>query len=411
MSSSFSLRPSLQIFLTVACTAMAYFCVGLPLAVLPGWVHLDLGYSAVIAGVAISMQYVATVSSRRLVGSMADTVGPKQSIMVGFSCCLGSGIAAVLAGWIARMDHHGTMVPLAALGVILLSRILLGCGESMIGTGSIAWAIARTHPAHTARVISWNGIATYGAIALGAPVGTWLYAAGGMEAVGAALLVTGLLGLVFAWPQLATPAMQAERLPFRAVFLRVLPYGLALALGAIGFGVISAFIALYYAARGWAEAWVALSTFGCCFVLARILFLGAIARHGGLKVALAFLGLETLGLLLVWAGAHAWVAAAGAGLAGFGFALIFPALGMIVVDLAPPQNRGSAIGAYSMFTDVALCAVGPVAGLLAANVSYGAPFLFGALSSLCGAVLVGLLLRGKVKQGRHGRAVSASGMS
>lgn len=367
---------------------MAYFCVGLPLAVLPGWVHVDLGYSAVIAGVAISMQYVATVLSRRLVGSMADMTGPKRSIIVGFACCLGSGIAAMIAGWTASM-------PLAALGMIMLSRILLGCGESMIGTGSIAWAIARTGTGHTARVISWNGIATYGAIALGAPVGTWLYALGGMEAVGAALLLTGLLGLVFAWPQVATPAMQAERLPFRAVFMRVLPYGATLALGAIGFGVMSAFIALYYAARGWAEAWVALSAFGCCFVIARLLFLRAIARHGGLKVALAFLSIEMLGLLLVWMGDHAWLAVVGAGAAGFGFALIFPALGMIVVDLAPPQNRGSALGAYSMFTDVALCAVGPVAGLLAAHVSYGAPFLFGALASLAGAVMVGVLLRAR----------------
>jgi MFS family permease len=392
--SSYLARPSNQILLTVACTALAYFCVGLPLAVLPGWVHGNLGYSAVIAGAAISMQYVATVVSRRMVGPMADTAGPKRTILVGFACCLSSGLAAIGAGAIAGLAPHAHgLVPMAALAAILLSRILLGFGESMIGTGAIAWAIARTGTDHTARVISWNGIATYGAIALGAPVGTWLYASGGMMAVGMALLAAGLAGLAFAWPQAATQVVKAQRLPFRAVFLRVLPYGAVLALGAIGFGVISAFIALYYSAQGWAGAWVALSAFGCCFVLARMLFVRSIARHGGLKVALAFLVIETLGLGLVWAGEHAWVAALGAGLAGFGFALVFPALGMIVVDLAPPQNRGSAIGAYSMFTDVALCVTGPVAGFLAANASYGAPFLFGAVASLAGVVMVAVLLR------------------
>lgn len=395
--------PSVQILLTVTCTALAYFAVGLPLAVLPGWVHQGLGYSAVIAGAAISMQYVATIVSRRIVGPMADTSGPKVSILVGFACILASGIAGIAASWL-------TMAPAAALGVMMLSRILLGFGESMIGTGAITWAIARAGSNHTARVISWNGIATYGGIALGAPIGTWLYGMGQMTAVSVALLATGLIGLLFALPQVATQVVQAPRLPFRAVFMRVLPHGTALAMGAIGFGVISAFIALYYTAQGWNSAWVALSAFGCCFVLSRLLFVSSIARHGGLKVALAFFAVETFGLFLIWAVPHAWAAAIGAGAAGFGFALIFPALGMIVVDLVPPQNRGSAIGAYSMFTDVALCATGPVAGLLAANVTYAAPFLFGAVASLTGLLMMVVMIRGQADgegrdyvPGRRGR--------
>jgi MFS family permease len=387
--SRFSLSSSaMQILLTVTCTALAYFAVGLPLAVLPGWVHGDLGYSAVVAGIAISMQYVATIVSRRIVGPMADTSGPKVSILVGFACCLASGIASCAASFLTGMHA-------LALAVMLFSRILLGFGESMLGTGAIAWAIGRTGPEHTARVISWNGIATYGGIALGAPAGTWLYAMGKMNAVGLALLVTGLFGLLFAWPQKASPVIRAQRLPFRAVLMRVMPYGTALALGAIGFGVISAFIALYYAAQGWSGAWVALSVFGVCFVAARVLFVDSIARHGGLKMSLIFFAIETVGQFLIWAVPHSWAAVAGAGAAGFGFALIFPALGLIVVDLVPAQNRGSAIGAYSMFTDVALCVTGPVAGLLAANVSYASPFLFGAAASLTAALMMVVLLRGE----------------
>lgn len=376
----------MQILLTVTCTGLAYFAVGLPLAVLPGWVHQDLGYSAVIAGAAISIQYVATIVSRRLVGPMTDTSGPKVSILVGFACCLASGIATMLASWLTPM-------PALSLATMLLGRILLGFGESMLGTGAITWAIGRVGPQHTARVISWNGIATYGGIALGAPIGTWLYATGQMTSIGLALLATGVAGLAFAWSQAATQVVQAERLPFRAVLMRVLPHGTALAMGAIGFGVISAFIALYYTAQGWSGAWVALSAFGLCFVLSRLLFVDSIARHGGLKVSAIFFAIETLGLLVIWAVPHGWAAAAGAGMAGLGFALIFPALGMIVVDLVPPQNRGSAIGAYSMFTDVALCATGPVAGLLAANVTYAAPFLFGAAASLVGLAMMLVMLR------------------
>ncbi|WP_050805608.1 MFS transporter, partial [Novosphingobium nitrogenifigens] len=359
-------RISLQIALTVTSTALIYFAVGLPLAVLPGWVHHELGYSAVIAGAAISVQYVATIVSRGLVGPMTDVLGAKVSILVGFSCCLASGLAGMAAPALAARAGE-------ALAVLFLSRIMLGFGESMIGTGAITWAIGRVGAEHTAQVISWNGIATYAAIALGAPIGTLLYAMDGMNAIGVALAVIGLAGLAFTMPQPRTRVLVAKRLPFRAVFLRVVPYGAILALGAIGFGVISAFIALYYTSRGWGGVWMALSAFGIGFVLARILFVGSIARHGGLRVAGVFLTLESLGLFLVWAAPWSWLAVVGAGASGFGFALIFPALGLIVVDLVPPQNRGSAIGAYSMFTDVALCATGPVAGVLATHGGYGAP--------------------------------------
>lgn len=388
MSRSFepASKTSLQILLSVLCTALAYFAVGLPLAVLPRWVHQDLGYSAVIAGLAISIQYVATIVSRGLVGPMADSSGPHRSILLGFSCCMASGLSTILAG-------HLSAMPGLALGAMFLGRILLGFCESWVGTSAIAWGIGRVGTRHTAKIISWNGIATYGAIALGAPIGTWLYDLGGMVAIGVALTVTALAGLAFTWPQTATKPIVAERLKFHSVFTRVLPYGAALACGAVGFGVIASFVALYYSSRGWTNAWVAVSAFGCFFVISRLIFIQHIERHGGLKVALAFLCIEAAGLFLVWCVPAAWSAVLGAGATGFGFALIFPALGMTVVDLVPPQSRGAAIGAYSMFTDVALCATGPIAGFLAAHAGYDAPFLFGAVSALAVIILVAALLR------------------
>lgn len=379
-------QPSVQILMSVLCTALAYFAVGLPLAVLPQWVNGDLGFSAATAGLAISIQYVATIVSRGMVGPMVDTSGPKRAILFGLSCSIGSGVVLLAA---AQMVAH----PALALATLFLSRMILGFGESLVGTSAIAWGIGRAGDRHTAKVISWNGIATYGAIAAGAPVGVMLLHLGGMAAVGIALVCTGLVGVIFVWPQSTTRIIAAERLPYSAVFARVLPYGAALGLGGIGFGVITAFIALDYAAHGWAAAWTAISAFGCAFVFGRLMFVGSIARHGGLQVALTFLAIETIGLVAIWLAGSAIVAAAGAAIAGLGFALIFPALGMVVVDLVPPQSRGSAIGAYSMFTDIALCVTGPVAGILATKAGYAAPFLFGALGSLLGLAITALLLR------------------
>lgn len=395
MSISMPSKTNVQILLSVLCTAMTYFAVGLPLAVLPGWVSHDLGFSAAVAGLAISVQYVATIVSRGMVGPMVDTKGPRRAILIGFACTTGSGVVLMAASRLSAM-------PVAALATLFGSRIVLGFGESLIGTGAIAWAIGRTGPANTAKIISWNGIATYAAIAAGAPAGVALLHVAGMGAVGAALLVTGVAGLAFAWPQPATLTVAADRLSFATVFARVLPYGMVLGLGAIGFGVITSFIALYYSAHGWTDAWIAISAFGCAFVLSRLLFVDSIARHGGLNVAFSFLAIEAAGLFLIWIAGHPVLAIAGAGVAGFGFAMLFPALGMIVVELAPPQNRGAAIGAYSMFTDVALCVTGPIAGLLASGAGYAAPFLFGAIAGLIGLAIIGLLVRRNLA----GRSVS-----
>jgi len=383
-----------QILLTVFCTLLTFLAVGMPLAVLPPWVDHDLGFSAVIAGLAVSSQYAATVVSRAMVGPMADTAGPRRSILLGFGCCMVSGVLLFGASLLQAK-------PFAALTVMFMSRIALGFCESWVSTSAIAWAIGRTGPGQTARIISWNGIATYGGIGAGAPIGVWLVHQGGIGAIGAAVAVLGLFGFLFTLPQAPTATIAEARLPFRTVFLRVAPHGMVLGAGAIGFGVIAAFVTLFYADRGWDGAWVALTLFGAAFILSRLLFLNSVARYGGLTVTGLSLSVELLGLSLLWIAPNPLVADLGAALTGFGFAMVFPALGVIVVDLVPAQNRGAAIGAFSMFTDIALGLTGPVAGVLATDVGYATPFLFGALAIIAGLVLIAWIVS------RSGRTAAA----
>lgn len=49
---------TLQILTIVFYTFIAFLCIGLPIAVLPGYVHDQLGFSAVIAGLTIGLQYL-----------------------------------------------------------------------------------------------------------------------------------------------------------------------------------------------------------------------------------------------------------------------------------------------------------------------------------------------------------------
>lgn len=76
---------NLRIISIVVFTCICYLSIGLPLAVLPGYIHYQLGYSTFIAGVVISLQYIATLLSRPHAGRYADIWGPKKSSASGSS--------------------------------------------------------------------------------------------------------------------------------------------------------------------------------------------------------------------------------------------------------------------------------------------------------------------------------------
>jgi len=377
-------NPTFLIFSTVLFTFLCYLTIGLPIAVLPSFVHLDLGYSEVWAGLVISMQYLATFASRPYAGRMADTVGAKPTVLLGLAACALSGLMMAVAAW---LQH----APSWSMASLLLGRLFLGTGESLAATGSILWAIGRVGGQHATQVMSMNGVASYGALALGAPLGVLLNDAGGFGALGGAVLLVGLAGAALALPRAPVPVVHGPRLAFREVFLLVLPHGLCQALGSIGFGVISAFITLYYIGEHWAGAALALTAFGSAFVVVRLLFGGAITRFGGFRVAIASFLLETAGLLLIWQASSPHLALLGAAIAGGGFSLVFPALAREAVGGVEPANRGAALGAYTVFLDLALWVAGPLAGMVASSYGYAAVFLFAALAALAAVVLSGRL--------------------
>jgi predicted MFS family arabinose efflux permease len=178
------------------------------------------------------------------------------------------------------------------------------------------------------------------------------------------------------------PVSRGEKLPFHRVFGKVAPYGLGLALGSVGFGVLATFITLDFAHRHWTGAAFALTLFGALFVFARLLFANSINRMGGFTVASVCFGAEFLGLLLLWLTPSEALAFAGAALTGFGFSLVFPALGVEAVRHIPPQDKGTALGAYGVFMDFALMIIGPAAGAIISGFGYPPIYLFAACSVL-----------------------------
>lgn len=284
--------------------------------------------------------------------------------------------------------------PMISLLLLGLGRVILGIGQSFAGTGSTLWGVGVVGSLHIGRVISWNGIVTYGAMAMGAPLGVLCYAWGGLQGLALTVMGVALLAILLALPRPSVKANKGKPLPFRAVLGRVWLYGMALALASAGFGVIATFITLFYDAKGWDGAAFALTLFSVAFVGTRLLFPNGINRLGGLNVAMICFGVEIIGLLLVGTAAMPWMAKIGVLLTGMGFSLVFPALGVVAVKAVPPQNQGAALATYTVFMDMSLGVTGPLAGLVMTWA--GVPVIYLAAAGL---VAMALLLTWRLKNG------------
>lgn len=360
---------------------VSYLCVAIPLPAVPVYVTGQLHLDNVWAGLAVGIAFLATILTRGYAGSLADRHGAKVSAARGL-CCYAAGAAiSLLSGLLLQ-------TPIAAFLVLLAGRLLLGLGESMVGVGIITWGIGLLGPARSGKVLAVVGAAIYGALALGGPVGLALLQTLGFAGTMAVSLVLPCLGLAAILPMAGlAPLPNAARPSFARVVGRIWLHGMIVCLQGIGFAAIGAFFALHFLRQDWSHAGLGLTAFGVGFVLVRVLCGSLPDRLGGLPVAIGSLAVETVGQVLIWRAGDPGLALVGAFMTGLGCSMIFPAMGREVVHLVEPHLRGTALGAFSAFQDLAYGLTGPLAGLVADRAGYGSVFLIGGGAAGLGFVI------------------------
>ncbi len=359
--------------------------MGLPLSVLPVRVTGALGYGAFVVGLTVGASSWATLLTRHAAGTRADQRGPRGAVTSGLAI---SSLAGVLYALSSVLTGAA-----ASLAVLLLGRVLLGLGESLVVTGALAWGVSLAGRDRSGVVMAWVGIAMYGALAAGAPLGASVDGSVGFVGVSLAAAAAPLLGIVASLIARPVEPVGGTRMPFhRVASLIALPGG-ALALCALGFGAIAAFATLRFQERGWDHASLAMSAFGAAYVLARVAFGRLPDRFGGARVAVASSAIAAAGQIGLWLASSGEQAVAAAALTGFGFSLAFPSFGVEAVRRVPPQNRGAALGAYAACFDLAMGAGVPLLGAASGAFGSRAVFAVGALGAIASLVIASSLSR------------------
>jgi len=370
-------RPAPGIITSLFC---GYLAVGLPLPVIPLFVHDKLGFSTLIVGLVIGIQFLATVWTRGYAGRLTDHHGGRRSALQGAAVCALGG----LLYFVAAVPGFS---PTTGLGIVVVGRLVAGFGESQLVTGCVSWSIASVGPARAGMSMSWTGIAMFAALAIGAPIGMALYQNYGLEAAMLACIIAPLIAMALAFRERSYTSPAGQRLPFYRVIGQIWREGLGLMLQGVGLSGLTAFASLYFAARSWGHAGLVMTAFGIGFIFVRVVLGSLPDRMSGYRVAWWSLVIEAIGQGMLWGADREILALAGALVTGLGCALVFPALGVEALKRVLPANRGSAMGAFVAFLDIAYGLSGPAAGVIAGQFGYPAVYLFGAICALLGATL------------------------
>ena len=354
-----------------AATLLAFVAVGAVIPVLPRYVHGPVGAGDLAVGIVIGAYTLTAIVFRPFAGRLADGRGRRATLVGG----------AVLVATVGALY----LVPAGVPGLVA-TRLLLGIGEGAVVVAGSAWAIDLAPPDRRGRVIGFFGLGIWGGLAIGPPLGEALLAVGGYRAVWLFAAAGPLLGAMLAarLPDAHQPAAAPAGQPLLP--RPAIGPGVAIALASVGYAALAGFAVLHLAERGSGGGSSVFIAFAATVVAGRLLLGSLPDRLGPTRTAVASGVAETAGLALVGAASSWQVAVLGAAMMGAGFAVLYPALALLVLDGTDDRSRGAALGTFSAFFDAGVGVGAPLAGAVASVWGYPGAFYTAAGFAAAGAV-------------------------
>ncbi len=355
-------------------TGLGLLSIGATLPVIPRYVQGPIGAGDVAVGVVTGAFAITGIACRPLAGHLADRRGRRRVVIAG----------ALLTATASALYF----VPAGVPGLIV-ARLFLGAGEGMVYTAGSAWIVDLAPPDRRARIIGWYGLAIWGGLTLGPPIGELILRASSFEMVWAFALAAPLLGALIAIriPESFTPRRTEPLRRDNLIAREALVPGLGLSLGTVGFAAVAAFLILHLDDRGIGHGAGVFTAFAATVVAARV-FGGWLPDRFGPGPCVVGAGLiEAAGLIAIMLADSLALAIAGALAMGAAFSLLFPSLALAVIDRVPEERRGVAMGTFTAFFDLGVGLGAPAAGLAAALGGYPAAFGLAAAAALAAAAL------------------------
>lgn len=343
----------------------------------------SLGHTPTFVGVVISVWSVTSFVVRPWVGELVDRRSARG--------------VNVLGGLTLGIGSFGYLLPGTTL--LLASRVISGYGWAAINTAGPVIGGDATPPHRRGEAMGYLTVmASISATTMPA-LSIWLMGVSGFPSV---FVLSGLFGLGAAAAAVFAPVRSRRRgaapttrswssmIVGQAVFPSIL-----LLVVTSAQPITTFYMALYAQARGIEGLSLFFVGTGIAAIIARSMG-GLSDRWGRAPVVAIGLAVFTVSLLVMMWSSSLLPLVLGGALNSVGFAMVYPTLMALALDVAPPGRRGAAMATYTAAFQIGV-ACGGLWGVVIELAGYTTMFLGAAALSLAGLLV--LLLRWKTLAG------------
>lgn len=354
-------------------------------ATMPVYV-VSLGGSPTAAGMVSGALALTALLFRPLMGWLADTWRRRPLVLVGTSCYGFASVIYFLAG----------TIPL-----LLVGRFVHGFGLSCYTTASNAYVADVAPRARRGEAVGLFAAAQAMGLIIGPAIGFLLIDTIGFDrlfTVSGGLAFAAFFISLFARERRAPGAAPRARWSVRTgiVSVKALPVAwMALCMG-MGFGAVSAFIAIFARTRGVPNPGFYFMIQAMALIVSRVAAGRLSDRYDRAVVIVPGLALGAAALALLPLAHGAALFVLSASLFGFGFGSAQPATMALLIDRVRPAERGLAVSTYYAGFDAGVFVGSFTLGVVSQRLGFGVMWPLAACCILLG--LAGFLPSGRGKK-------------